>query len=92
MFRNVSRLFFPLSLGNLHWVLFEVNPSNLQQMYFDSLWSKMGETSTDVSQLIHQFLCDYHEKSLGKPHRNICPWHKEMVLDNHTEIRTVKQT
>lgn len=92
LFTNVSRLFFPLNLRNSHWVLFEVDLSNLRQIYYDSMWDKMTKKSLDVSQLIHMFLCDYHKSSLGEPHPKLCPWSRELVLDDHREIGNAKQT
>lgn len=92
LFTNVKALFFPLNLGNMHWVLLEVNPTNLKQIYYNSLLQEMNEKALAFSKKVHDFLLYYYESSYWKKHPFNSPWSRNLVCDDCTVIGNAKQT
>lgn len=92
IYRNTSNLYFPLNLGNSHWVLFEVNPNDFHQTFYCSLWQRMRPKAISFSKRLHEFL-DYHFKlSMGIPHHSSTVWSRDLVCDDHEKIGNMKQT
>lgn len=92
LFTDVKALFFPLNLGNIHWVLFEVNPANLKQIYYNSQLQEMNKKALEFSKKVHQFLLYHYKSSFGKEHPCNSPWGRDLVCDDCTKIGNAKQT
>ena len=89
IFSNVARIFFIYNIPQYHWATFEVEPTALNQQYFDSLWDTIESNPDHVktSKAIHQWMLNYHEATMGHKHPKARRWTKGIVTDDHNVLR-----
>jgi len=93
IFSNVARIFFIYNIPQYHWATFEVDPTTLNQQYFDSLWDTIESNPDHVktSKAIHQWMLNYHEATMGHKHPKARRWTKGIVTDDHNVLRNAHQ-
>jgi hypothetical protein len=91
IFEDVCRIFVPHNIGNWHWVLFEINPSTMDQKYYDSLWGELGGEESAVSWHIHNCLTQYYEATQGCVHPSQKKWTRNLVTDSYSILGNALQ-
>ena len=78
-----ERLLFPMNEGNLHWVVFSINPNTLCQKLYDSLHGGLDEKRIHVSSCLYRWMLHEHRRRYGKAHlKETVPWSQDCILSS----------